>query len=154
MSSSSHSEILQRIQVALEAAREVLGRFTAGDIEAEYKAGHDPVTEADRSVDAILRDTLLRDGEGWLSEEAVDDFSRQPQRGKTRRVEGVRKSWISNTPDRVGCLQASVRFGGIGRCYFHFDSEARMGCRGWRCSGAERRRFRCYSGKYPAPLQP
>ena len=76
MSSSSHSEILQRIQVALEAAREVLGRFTAGDIEAEYKAGHDPVTEADRLVDALLRDNLLRTGEGWLSEETVDDFSR------------------------------------------------------------------------------
>jgi myo-inositol-1(or 4)-monophosphatase len=38
--------------------------------------GTDPVTEADRRLDAALRKTLLRDGEGWLSEESVDDPSR------------------------------------------------------------------------------
>src|SRR5438128_8559701 len=76
MTNSSSQEILQRIQSALEAARAVLSRFTAGAIEAEYKIGHDPVTEADRSVDAVLRKELLRDGEGWLSEESVDDFTR------------------------------------------------------------------------------
>lgn len=76
MTNSSYADILQRIQSALEAAREVLSRFTSGAIEAEYKAGHDPVTEADRSVDAVLRKELLRDGEGWLSEESVDDFTR------------------------------------------------------------------------------
>lgn len=38
--------------------------------------GHDPVTEADRAVDAVLRTQLLREGEGWLSEESVDDSSR------------------------------------------------------------------------------
>src|SRR5207237_7604625 len=76
MTNHSRSEILQRIQSALEAARTVFSRFTCGTIEAEYKAGQDPVTEADRSVDAVLRKELLRDGEGWLSEESVDDFTR------------------------------------------------------------------------------
>ena len=76
MGSNSNSEVLNRIQSALEAARQILGRFTAGAIEAEYKAGHDPVTEADRCVDAILRKELLRNGEGWLSEESVDDLAR------------------------------------------------------------------------------
>ncbi|MFY9904264.1 MAG: 3'(2'),5'-bisphosphate nucleotidase CysQ [Terriglobales bacterium] len=76
MTSSSSAETLERIHAALEAAREVLNRFTPGAIETEYKAGHDPVTEADRAVDAILRKTLLRDDEGWLSEETVDDFTR------------------------------------------------------------------------------
>ena len=76
MTSSSNSEILQRIHAALEAARTVLNRFTPGAIETEYKIGHDPVTEADRAVDAVLRKELLRDGEGWLSEESVDDFTR------------------------------------------------------------------------------
>ena len=75
MTSSSH-DTLQRIHAALEAAREVLNRFTPGAIEAEYKAGHDPVTEADRAVDQALKANLLRDGEGWLSEESVDDLSR------------------------------------------------------------------------------
>src|SRR5437660_7487466 len=76
MGSNSNSDVLQRIQSALEAARQILGRFTAGAIEAEYKAGHDPVTEADRAVDAVLRRHLLREGEGWLSEESVDNSSR------------------------------------------------------------------------------
>jgi len=76
MTSHSHAETLDRIQSALEAARTVLNRFTPGAIEAEYKVGHDPVTEADRLVDAVLRKELLRDGEGWLSEESVDDFTR------------------------------------------------------------------------------
>lgn len=76
MNKKSHAETLQRIQSALEAARGVLSRFTAGAIAAEYKAGHDPVTEADKSVDAVLRKELLRDDEGWLSEESVDDLTR------------------------------------------------------------------------------
>src|SRR5882762_11207036 len=73
---SSYSDILIRIDAALDAARVVFTRFTAGAIEAEYKAGHDPVTEADKAVDAVLRQQLLREGEGWLSEESVDDPSR------------------------------------------------------------------------------
>ena len=76
MTTFSHAETLQRIQSALGTARQVFSRFTAGAIDAEYKIGHDPVTEADRAVDAVLRKELLRDGEGWLSEESVDDFTR------------------------------------------------------------------------------
>ncbi len=75
-SSSNSQDTLERIHAALEAARTVLNRFTPGAIETEYKIGHDPVTEADRAVDDILRKTLLRSGEGWLSEETVDDFTR------------------------------------------------------------------------------
>jgi myo-inositol-1(or 4)-monophosphatase len=76
MTSSSSAETLERIHAALEAARAVLNRFTPGAIATEYKVGHDPVTEADRAVDDVLRKTLLRPGEGWLSEETVDDFTR------------------------------------------------------------------------------
>src|SRR6204780_3588411 len=73
MESKSYSQILERIHAALEASRAVFSRFTPGAIETEYKIGHDPVTEADRALDAVLRKELLRDGEGWLSEESVDD---------------------------------------------------------------------------------
>ena len=73
---SSYADILHRIQAALDAAREVFARFTPGAVAIEYKAGHDPVTEADRAVDAVLRQNLLRDGEGWLSEETADNPSR------------------------------------------------------------------------------
>src|SRR5271165_6267829 len=73
MINNSNAETLHRIQSAMEAARVVFSRFTSGAIEAEYKIGHDPVTEADRALDAVLRQELLREGEGWLSEESVDD---------------------------------------------------------------------------------
>jgi myo-inositol-1(or 4)-monophosphatase len=73
MKSKSYAQILERIHAALEASRAVFARFTPGAIETEYKVGHDPVTEADRALDAVLRNELLRDGEGWLSEESVDD---------------------------------------------------------------------------------
>ncbi len=76
MGASSYGEILQRIEAALDAARTVFARFTPGAIETEYKIGHDPVTEADRAVDAVLRESLLRAGEGWLSEETADNPSR------------------------------------------------------------------------------
>jgi len=76
VASYSSAETLERIHAALEAARGVLNRFTPGAVEAEYKVGHDPVTEADRAVDAVLHKILLRPGEGWLSEETVDDFTR------------------------------------------------------------------------------
>jgi myo-inositol-1(or 4)-monophosphatase len=77
---SAYSDILARIETALDAARAVFARFTPGAIETEYKIGHDPVTEADRAVDAVMRQNLLRDGEGWLSEESADDMSRLEKR--------------------------------------------------------------------------
>jgi myo-inositol-1(or 4)-monophosphatase len=70
---SKYADILQRIEAALTASREVFARFTPGAIETEYKIGHDPVTEADRALDAVLRKELLREDEGWLSEESADD---------------------------------------------------------------------------------
>lgn len=73
---SVYSDILTRIEAAIDAARTVFARFTPGAIETEYKIGHDPVTEADRALDTVLRQNLLQQGEGWLSEESVDDVSR------------------------------------------------------------------------------
>jgi myo-inositol-1(or 4)-monophosphatase len=76
MNTALQTDILRRIESAMEAAREVFARFTPGKIETEYKVGHDPVTEADTAVDAVLKKELLRNGEGWLSEESADDLSR------------------------------------------------------------------------------
>ena len=104
MHSNSYAQVLERIRAALEASRAVLARFTPGAIEAEYKAGHDPVTEADRALDAVLRKELLRDGEGWLSEESVDDPIRlqrshvwvvDPLDGTREFVEGIPEFCVS-----------------------------------------------------------
>jgi len=80
MISYSPKETLERIHAALEAARTVLNGFTPGAIEAKFKVGDDPVTAADRAVDDVLRKMLLRPGEGWLSEETVDDSTRLDKR--------------------------------------------------------------------------
>src|SRR5258708_37826616 len=104
MESKSYEQILERIHAALEASRAVFARFTPGAIETEYKAGHDPVTEADRALDAVLRKNLLRDGEGWLSEESADDLSRldqecvwvvDPLDGTREFVEGIPEFCVS-----------------------------------------------------------
>jgi fructose-1,6-bisphosphatase/inositol monophosphatase family enzyme len=84
MMPSSAPEALQRIQSALEAACTALKGFTPGAIVAKYKSGHDPIIEADRLVDSVLRQKLLREEEAWLSEESVDDFSRLKKRGLDR----------------------------------------------------------------------
>jgi myo-inositol-1(or 4)-monophosphatase len=76
MHKSSYSDVLERIQAAIEEAKLVFSRYTPGEIAAEYKVGHDPVTQADTELDAVLRKNLLRAGEGWLSEESADDLSR------------------------------------------------------------------------------
>ena len=72
--------VLARIAQALEETRAVFARFTPGAVETEYKAGQDPVTEADRAVDAVLKRVLLQPEEGWLSEESVDDLIRLERR--------------------------------------------------------------------------
>ena len=101
---SNYSDVLERIEAAIEASRPVFARFTPGEIAAEYKAGHDPVTEADRALDEVLRKSLLRDGEGWLSEESADDQSRlyksrvwivDPLDGTREFVEGIPEFCVS-----------------------------------------------------------
>jgi len=68
---------IARIRAALEAAAEAIRPFTPGDIAFELKAERgDPLTEADLAADEVLRAMLPQAGEGWLSEESVDDSSR------------------------------------------------------------------------------
>jgi myo-inositol-1(or 4)-monophosphatase len=72
----ARSPVLGRIEEALNAAARSISPFLVGTPKVEFKSGRDPVTEADRVANRILRESLLRDGEGWLSEESVDDLSR------------------------------------------------------------------------------
>jgi myo-inositol-1(or 4)-monophosphatase len=102
--SAHDSEILERIRNAMSEAQLVFARYTPGEIQAEYKAGRDPVTEADKELDAVLRKHLLQSGEGWLSEESADDLSRlkcehvwivDPLDGTREFVEGIPEFCIS-----------------------------------------------------------
>jgi myo-inositol-1(or 4)-monophosphatase len=76
MKMDGEDEIVRRIEAALKAACAALAPFAPGHVVAEYKSRHDPVTEADRIVDRVLRENLQQKGEGWLSEECFDDKTR------------------------------------------------------------------------------
>ena len=80
MSRGEYTDDLERIEEALERARAAFQRFTPGEIEARHKQGDDPVTEADTTVDTLLRELLPRNGDGWLSEETRDDLIRLERR--------------------------------------------------------------------------
>jgi myo-inositol-1(or 4)-monophosphatase len=68
---------LERIHEALQKAVAAISSFVPGSVKADQKPlGRGPVTEADRAADRILREVLLREGEGWLSEESTDDLTR------------------------------------------------------------------------------
>lgn len=76
MNRITHPGDLDRIHQALDRAARALEPFTPGEIAARMKHGDDPLTAADVAVNEALRAVLPRDGEGWLSEETVDDPSR------------------------------------------------------------------------------
>lgn len=67
---------LARIHEALRAAIAALRPYTPGAVSSRLKGLDDPVTEADLAVNRALRETLVAGGEGWLSEETVDDMQR------------------------------------------------------------------------------
>jgi myo-inositol-1(or 4)-monophosphatase len=74
--SIDRSEDLAHVAKALAAAAAVLLRYEPHEMEYEMKGGHSPVTAADHEVDALLRETLPRPGDGWLSEETADSEHR------------------------------------------------------------------------------
>jgi myo-inositol-1(or 4)-monophosphatase len=80
VSETSYAEDLLHIQEALERARAAFQRFTPGEVASRHKQGDDPVTEADTTVDTLLREFLPRNGDGWLSEETRDDHVRLERR--------------------------------------------------------------------------
>ena len=97
---------LRRIEAALREAEKALAPYTPGAIAVERKAGGDPVTEADHRVDEVLRNLLPEEGEGWLSEETVDDHVRL----------GKRRAWVVDPLDGTrefveGIPQWSVSIG-------------------------------------------
>lgn len=99
------SEDLRRVHHALLRAAEALRPFEPGATDWTTKSDRgDPLTEADLAVDAVLRDVLPAPGDGWLSEETVDDRSRldadrvwivDPLDGTREFIEGIPEWCIS-----------------------------------------------------------
>jgi len=118
------TEPLNRIEQSLLAATEALKAFTPGKIASTLKDGGDPVTEADVLLDDILKDILLQNGEGWLSEETKDDKSRldkecvwivDPIDGTREFIQGVPEWCISvayivnGRPEAAGICSPTAR---------------------------------------------
>lgn len=107
---------LSRIKIALNVARKTVSKYTSGRIQALKKSGGDPVTEADLELDKVLREELVREDDGWLSEETVDDFSRLDKRrvwivdpidGTREFVEGINEWCISVALAEAGQVVAA-----------------------------------------------
>lgn len=75
MNSGMESD-LGRISAALEESAELASKFSPSSVYVQHKGWDGPVTEADHALDELLRETLVRPGEGWLSEETHDDGHR------------------------------------------------------------------------------
>ncbi|MDX1493014.1 MAG: 3'(2'),5'-bisphosphate nucleotidase CysQ [Longimicrobiales bacterium] len=113
----SRSDDLKRIMEGLKAAAEAVAPFEPGNVAFQRKeARGDPVTAADEAADEVLREILPRAGEGWLSEESVDD----PLRLECRRVwvvdpiDGTRE-FIEGIPEwcvSIGLLEEGVPVAG------------------------------------------
>lgn len=80
---------LRKIEAALDAASEALRPFAAGSIEASFKRGDDPLTEADLAVDEAVKGVLSSNEDGWLSEETADSHARL----------GCRRAWVVDPLD-------------------------------------------------------
>ena len=97
---SGRARDLERLRRALDAAATALRRHMGGKVAYTIKEGHGPVTAADRELDDLLRTMLPEPGEGWLSEETIDD----PARLSCRRVwivdpiDGT-KSFVAGRPE-------------------------------------------------------
>ncbi len=139
------SEILGRIEEALGEAVNAIFPFTPGAIKVNFKSGDDPVTEADRAANRVIQRVLLRDGEGWLSEESGEDLSRleksrvwvvDPLDGTREFVAGIPEWCIS-----IALVEEGVAIAG-GVCN-PATSETFLGCVG--CGVTHNGRIACCS---------
>ena len=99
------------------AAADAIQPFTSGEVDFEIKEERgDPLTAADEAADRVLREVLPRRGEGWLSEESIDDPIRlgcrrvwvvDPIDGTREFVEGIPEWCIS-----VGLVEDGVPVAG------------------------------------------
>jgi myo-inositol-1(or 4)-monophosphatase len=104
MATEARERDLKRIEEALAKAGAVLAGFPMRTTPAERKGHNDIVTAADHAVNKVLFESLPRNGEGWVSEETVDDPSRleksrvwivDPLDGTREFVEGIPEWCVS-----------------------------------------------------------
>jgi myo-inositol-1(or 4)-monophosphatase len=70
------NEDLKRIENALREAGKIYRSRSLKSVHVEEKSAGDPVTDAEREVNQFLFETLVKKGDGWLSEESADNEER------------------------------------------------------------------------------
>jgi myo-inositol-1(or 4)-monophosphatase len=112
LTDSTERKYLARMHSALVAAKTVVKQFAPDTFTVRDKGGRDVITEVDRKVSDVLRETLLEQCEGWLSEEDVDDPARlskdvvwvvDPLDGTREFVDGI-PEW---------CISIGLTIGGV-----------------------------------------
>lgn len=107
---------LARIEKALVVAGGILKGFEPGGVAFNHKANRDLVTAADLEIDHALKEELLDEREGWLSEETADSNDRlaarrvwvvDPLDGTREFVEGIPEWCVS-----VGLVEDGVPVAG------------------------------------------
>src|ERR1700689_1969258 len=73
---TSTQQDLDKIVAALKAGGEIYQSRPMGDVRVHKKIGGDAVTDAELQVNQLLFKMLVRDGDGWLSEEDADSEDR------------------------------------------------------------------------------
>jgi myo-inositol-1(or 4)-monophosphatase len=100
----------------LRAATGIATLYSPETCDVRDRGGRDVVTEVDRRLGDELRNRLLRDGEGWLSEEDHDDRSRlscdivwvvDPLDGTREFVDGIPEWCIS-----IGLVESGIAIAG------------------------------------------
>ncbi len=67
---------LERIVAALDAGGKIYRSRSMENVRVHKKQGGDPITDVELQVNQLLFEMLVRDGDGWLSEESVDNENR------------------------------------------------------------------------------
>ncbi len=80
---------MKRIHRALDKASAIFAELSGLPCRVDIKNCGDPFTEADKKVNEALRAMLPQRGEGWLSEESLDDKARL----------AVRRVWVVDPLD-------------------------------------------------------
>ena len=75
--SSDYLRDCERLAIAVQEAGAIAMKFFRGPLKSWTKGeGDSPVSEADIAANELLHKHLLRDGDGWLSEESENDPTR------------------------------------------------------------------------------
>ncbi len=112
LTESAGKEYLARIRSALLAADETIKQFAPGSIKARNNGDRGVMCSVDRKVSRVLRRALLRQGEGWLSEEEVDDRTRLSKEivWVVDPIDGTRE-FLDCTPE--WCISIGLTIGGV-----------------------------------------